>query len=213
MFVNRREAGRLLAVRLSRFRKTNAVVIGIPRGGMEVACEISSLLKLPLDIAVVKKISSQSNPELAIGAVGPKRTLHWDYGILKKIGIFKETQSTQLEFTRLKRDLQEKSFKTVLPRISLAEKIALLVDDGVATGATVLCAQIYLKKQKAARIILAVPVISKETLRNIKKHFDSVIALSIEKNFYAVGQFYEEFEQVTDEKVMCLLRNGKMQYN
>lgn len=209
VFLDRHEAGRFLTVKLTKFKKTNAVVIGIPRGGIEVAYEISSLLNLPLDIAVVKKISSQSNPELALGAVGPNRSFYWELHLIKRMGISSDAQRVLLEEARSKQKLQENLIGSALLTLSLKGRTALLVDDGVATGATAVCAALYLKKQKVESTILAVPVISKETLKDIKKYFDSVIALSVERQFYAVGQFYKQFDQVTDQEVIRLLKRAK----
>lgn len=206
MFKNREEAGNLLAKHLHTFSKRKGVlVLGIARGGMVVAKKTSSLLNLLLDVIVIKKIGSPTNPELAIGAVGPRNTVYWDKELCEKLGISTRIKNHESGIMNQERIEREKILRRGKRRLDIKNKTAILVDDGVATGATVLCAQKFLKKESAKKIILATPVISKETYRHIARYFDKVITLAVEDDFYAVGQFYREFPQVSDKEVISLL--------
>lgn len=206
MFKDRIEAGKLLAIKLKGFlARDKTIVVALTRGGVVVGKEISNLLRLPFDIMVVKKIGALSNPELAIGAVAPNGTFYWNQDLITKLRItvkdkkilkdLKERE--QREHEKILRGDKEFNFKS---------KTIILVDDGIATGATVLAAQKFLKKENADKIILAVPVISTDTLRDVKKYFDMVITLVVKKDFMAVGQFYESFSQVTNEEVVQLTK-------
>ncbi len=214
MFKDRRQAGKLLARKLKKFKnQKGVVVIGITRGGVVVAREISKALKLPLDIIVIKKIGAAQNPELAIGAIGPNSVVFWDESLIKRLNIDGEYKNHSKEIknferTRLENFLRRgKSFgklRTSKP-LDVKNKKIILVDDGVATGATVLCAAKFFRKEKSKEVILTIPVIAKDTFLSIKKYFDAIVALQIEGELYAIGQFYREFPQVDDLEVRSLL--------
>lgn len=205
MFQNREEAGKLLTRKLEKYKGKGALVLAIPRGGVVVGKVVVQKLNLPLDIIVVKKIGAPSNPELAIGAVGPGNVVYWDKDLIGRLGISK-VQSSKLKVQSSKeRREKEKILREGKDQVQVKGKTVVLVDDGVATGATAVAAQKALQKMGAKKVILAVPVISKETFSDIKRYFDKVIALSVEEEFYAVGQFYREFPQVTDQEVIKLL--------
>ncbi|MFH1832930.1 MAG: phosphoribosyltransferase family protein [Candidatus Levyibacteriota bacterium] len=207
MFKNREQVGGLLAQKLKSFEgKKDVLVLGIPRGGVVVAKIIAQRLKLILDIIAVKKIGAPSNPELAIGALGPKSMVYLEENLISHLGVsISEIKSLKAQKEKERKELEER-LRGEKYAIDVKGKTIILVDDGVATGATVKCASIFLKKEKAKKIILAVPVISEETFDEIKTYFDQVIALSIEENFYAVGQFYSDFPQVGDNEVRNILK-------
>lgn len=205
-FENREEAGILLAEKLKEFKNKSSLVLGIPRGGVLVAKKIADQLGLPLDIIAVKKIPSPYSSELAIGAVGPKKTVYWDEELCRTLRVTREIRNKELRIKEKEREERERILRGG-KIYNFRNKTVILVDDGVATGATVLVSQKFLKAQKAKKIILAVPVISKETLGNIKQYFDSVITLSVEEEFMAVGQFYRDFPQVTDEEVIDIIKS------
>lgn len=205
MFENREEAGRLLSQKLKQFtRKRNVLIVGITRGGALVAKTISSLLHIPLDILVIKKIGDPQNPELGIGAVGPKNSVYWDKELVSGLKISKSLKKEELRKKKQEREKLEKLLRQKRRALSLFGKKIILVDDGVATGATVLAAYKFLKREKAASVVLATPVISKDTFSSIKKYFDLVVALEVVRQFHAVGQFYLDFPQVSDEEIMVL---------
>lgn len=213
IFENRTEAAELLSSKLNNYKKIkNLLIIAIPRGGVVLGKIISDHLKAPLDIIVVKKIGAPNNPELAIGAVGPEGITYWDENLLEKIGASKNQSFDRLKTEIKSRKEKERSdLENILrdkkPPIGIKDKAIILVDDGVATGATVKCAINYLKKKNAKKVVLAVPVISEETFRDIEGYFDKIVVLDIEKKFNAVGQFYKEFYQITDEEVINILKS------
>lgn len=205
MFEDREDAGRKLAIKLEKgIEGEGFVVVGITRGGVVLAKAISYHLKLPLKALVIRKIGAPQNRELAIGALGPMRTVYWDKELVKQFGINKDYKLKAIEemaqeVARLENILNNKK------RLDFENKQAILVDDGVATGATVLCAQKFLQKQGIEKIILATPIISKKTLSNIRRYFDKIVVLKTATDFSAVGQFYREFPQVGDREVKKLL--------
>lgn len=221
MFKNREEAAFLLVPKLKRFVDKNTLIIAIPRGGVVLGKVISDSLKLPLDVVVVKKIGAPDNPELAIGAVESHGTVYWYKELINKLGITakqmnelkieKERELVEREktFRKDKKDLEVYNKQELVshPGTTTRNRQVIVVDDGIATGATALCAYKFFKKGKAKAIIMATPVISKDTLNNIKRYFDRVVSLKVVNDFYAVSQFYEDFPQVSDEEVISMLKN------
>ena len=206
MFKDREEAGILLAKKLKKFVKPNTLVLAIPRGGVVVGSVISNVLNLGFDVIVVRKIGAPLNPELAIGAVGPDDTVYWDRKLCENLGVAKLEMAKLKTIKSLEVLVRENIFRGNKKPLDVAGKIVILVDDGVATGATVIAAQKYLKKIGVKEVILAVPVISTEVLRGIKRYFDIVVALKIIKIFYSVGEFYKYFPQVENDEVVKLLK-------
>jgi len=204
MFKDREEAGMLLAKKLKALKEKDMVVVALTRGGVVVGKVISKILNLEFDILVVKKIGAPLNPELAIGAVAPKNTVYWNKDLVLRIGISKEEKEMLKSVKEVERKVQEKALRGKAP-FNYNSKIVVLVDDGIATGATVLAARKFLKKAGANKVILAVPVISTDTLRDVKRRFDMVVTLKRKRDFMAVGEFYEYFPQVTNEEVIALL--------
>lgn len=208
MFKDREDAARQLAMLLEKYRDNEDVVVfAIPRGGVVIGRVIADYLNVPLDITVAKKIGAPFNEELAIGAVGPtgnpiidERTvsiLHIDEGYMER--------ATRKKVDEIRARLEK--FRGNADYRSLSGEKAILVDDGIATGYTVRAAIAFLKDLKAGKIILASPVIAPDTVAELKPQVDEVVYLSSEEPFYAVGQFYEEFGQVTDEEVIKLLNS------
>lgn len=206
MFEDREDAGRKLCPKLKKFlNKKDCVVVGLTRGGIVTAKKVSSLLNLPLKALVVKKIGAPQNPELAIGATVSLKDTYWDIKLSKSFNLTKEErQALALQKLREVKKLQ-KILKIKNKAPDFKNKNIILVDDGVATGASVIAAAKYLKRVKVKSIILATPVIAADTLVNIKKYFDTVVYLQERKDFYAVGQFYYNFEEISDEKVARIL--------
>ncbi len=215
MFENREEAGRQLALEIEKSIKEreaelprDLVVAAILRGGIVLGKVIADYFKLPLEPLVIKKIGAPNEKELAIGALGPKGTIYWDKDLLDRLKIDKvyKTAVVKEKSYELKKieDILNGQRKT----LDFTNKKVIVVDDGVATGATAICAQIFLQHEKAKSIILATPVIAKDTFSTVNKYFDKVIALEIAPNFYAVGQFYKDFPQVEDEEVVDILNQN-----
>lgn len=200
MFRDRTHAGRLLAEELSAgyAERDDVIVLGIPRGGVILANEVARRLSLPLDIIVTSKIGAPGNPEYAIGAVDPDGEVttnpYAGYGLteLKQLAVPVHQKIT----SRL--DL----YRGTQAPLELKGKTVILVDDGIATGLTVLSAIAYLRRHGVSSIVVAVPVIAAGAASIIRPEVDELVALEEPEVFYAVGQFYRHFDQVTDDEVL-----------
>ena len=204
---NRKEAGIKLAERLNEIIKDEKIlVLAIPRGGVAVGAEIAKKLKSPLDVIISKKITPPSLPEYAIGAITHDGTIYcgenWNR-FSQETNFDDEINKESLE---VKRRLKEYRSST---DYKFDNYTVILVDDGIATGATVFVLLKWLSNQNIKRLILAVPVIPLDTFKKIKPMVDSIIALDTPTEFDAVGQFYKEFEQVSDEEVNTILSKLK----
>jgi putative phosphoribosyl transferase len=206
IFANRTEAGALLgAAVLARLGRGPAVVLGLPRGGVPVAAGVARALGAPLDVLVVRKVGVPSQPELAMGAVGPGGVTVRNEEVLGMLPAaarrFAEVASAErAEVTR-----RERAFRGARPPLELAGRCAVLVDDGVATGATLRAAIAAARGLAAARVVVAVPVASAEAARMLEAEADELICLERPAFFMAVGQCYEEFPQLSDQEVRSQL--------
>ncbi|PJE67514.1 phosphoribosyl transferase [Candidatus Shapirobacteria bacterium CG10_big_fil_rev_8_21_14_0_10_40_9] len=206
MFKNREEAGRKLADKLLSYKATkNLIVLAIPRGGVVVGKILSQALNCPLDVLITRKIGAPGNPELAVGAVGPGGIRIIDWELAKRVGA--DGEYLKAQSSKLQSEIQEreKKFRARKKPLEVTGKTVILTDDGIATGATIEAAIAWLKSQKAKKIILAVPVAPPEVVEKLRPLVDELICLDQPEFFAAVGQFYQEFEQVTDDKVVQLL--------
>jgi len=204
MFKDRADAGNLLA---NRFKNIKAdIVLGIPRGGVVVAAKLAKYLRLPLDIVVTRKIGAPGHEELALGAVDPDGKVVWDRELLDQFDLPADRLKLKIndEMEEVKR--REKMYRQGKESLSIEDKTVILVDDGMATGSTAFAAVKYLKRHRA-KIILAMPVASREALEKIKNEVKKCIVLETPEHFQAVGQFYEQFMSVPDEEVIQLLRD------
>lgn len=206
IFKDRQSAGKLLAKRLTHFiDDRRLIVLGIPRGGVVVAAEIAKKLKLPLDVIITRKIGVPFQPELALGALDPDGEVVWDDKLVSEVGV----ESDQLkevirdELDELER--REKVYRQGKGPLNVGNKVVILVDDGIATGATTLAAVNYLKRHGAAKVILAIPVASKEAANKLSDKVDELVVLETPEYFQAVGQFYQEFGEVSDQEVIQYL--------
>jgi putative phosphoribosyl transferase len=210
MWQSRVEAGQQLAQKLGEIPqqelpRESLIILGIPRGGVIVGHQVATLLRSPLDVVVTKKIGAPGNSELAIGAVGALGEPVIDEELAKRVGAdetYLQRQITELRSEVLRR---VKEYRGDKPTPDLKNKVVVITDDGVATGATIKAAIEILRQENPQKIIVAVPVISKEALREIEALADEVVYLEAPELFFAVGQFYQEFEQITDEEVKELL--------
>jgi erythromycin esterase-like protein/predicted phosphoribosyltransferase/dienelactone hydrolase len=210
LFDDRSDAGRKLAARLARLDAPDPAVYALPRGGVPVALEIAKALKAPLDLVLVRKIGAPGQPELALAAVvdgeEPQTVVNED------VAAMTGASAAFLEAAR-RRELAEIERRRALylggrPRVSPAGRTAIVVDDGLATGATAKAALRALRRQGAARLILAVPVAPADTLRAMRAEADEVICLETPEPFYGVGGFYRDFDQLSDEAMLALLRRA-----
>jgi predicted phosphoribosyltransferase len=209
-FRDRQEAGRLLAQALTFLKgKKGVIVLGIPRGGVVVAAEVAQAIGAPLDVYITRKIGAPYNPELAIGAIASSGDVVLDEGLIASLGVSPEYVEDETERQRREIERRLKKYREDRPAQELEGKIVLLVDDGVATGATTLAAIRALKKQKPANIILAIPVGPPDTVARLRDEVDKLVCLETPEVFWAVGAFYMVFDQTSDEEVVRLLRESQ----
>lgn len=197
MFKNRKDAAQQLADRLSKYKDDKGVVLSVPRGGVPVGYEIAQHLDWPLDIVLSKKIGHPTNKEYAIGAVSlTGQIINQDVPVSRDY--------IEDETARIRTELQNKYHKYMDDKApeTVTDKTVILTDDGVATGHTLLSTIDLIKRDKPARIVVAIPVSSPDALRKLEERVDEVICLEAPVNFRSVGQFYETFEQTTDEEVI-----------
>lgn len=205
-FRNRREAGQRLAKRLRHYHgRPQAVVLGLPRGGVVPAAEIAAALALPLDVIIARKLGAPGNPEYAIGAIAEGGEAYLNPEGLAVTGasheyIAEETEHQRREIAR-RQDLFRKGRVLSLPN----RATVILVDDGVATGSTVIAAIRALRRQGVGRLVLAIAVAPPDTVDVLRGMVDELIVLATPMMFWAVGAFYDDFEQVSDEEVSQLL--------
>jgi putative phosphoribosyl transferase len=205
-FFDRTEAGQLLAENLSSYANQNdVIVLALPRGGVPVAAEVAKRLNAPLDVFVVRKLGLPGHPELAMGAIATGGVRVFNGEVVNALRISDEVIDAVSgeELTELRR--REKAYRADRPPLELEGKTVIVVDDGIATGSTMLAAVSALRQLNAARIVVAAPVIAASTYREIQRAADEVAAVMAPEHFYAVGQWYEDFSQTSDEEVHELL--------
>jgi putative phosphoribosyl transferase len=209
-FADRTEAGRELGAAVAaRLRPDeDAVVLGLARGGVVVAAEVARLTGKPLDVVVVRKIGAPENEELAIGAIGEEGEPILNDAAIGEFAIFDEYVSMAVRRAREEMQRRVAAYRQG-PRPAVAGKTAVLVDDGVATGATIEAAIETVKRWGAGRVVVAVPVISRQAEARLRRRVDDLVVLHVPRLFLAVGQFYDEFPQVTDDQVRALLAEGR----
>jgi predicted phosphoribosyltransferase len=206
-FQNREQAARLLAKRLAEYRGKNPLVLGIPRGAVPMAKIIADALAGELDVVLVRKLAAPDQPELAIGSVDETGQLYLSRYILglgvsdEYIGAEKEAQ---LETLRGRRAM----YTPLRPPIDPAGRTVIVVDNGIATGATMIAALRSVRARKPARLVAAAAVASPETLRRIAGEADQAVCLVVPDHFFAVGEFFRDFSQVSDEEVVEILRQS-----
>ncbi|HUI48616.1 MAG TPA: phosphoribosyltransferase family protein [Acidimicrobiia bacterium] len=204
-FADRADAGRRLADRLRELPRDGLVVLGLPRGGVPVAFEVARQLGAPLDIIVVRKLGVPFQPELAMGAIGEGGVRILNEQVVKLAHV--SAADIDEAQTREEQELARRAgrFRGSRQRVPLAGRTALIVDDGIATGSTVRAACRVARAQGAARVVVATPVAPPSTVASLRDDADDVISLYTPEQFFAIGQFYEDFAQTSDAEVMRLL--------
>ncbi len=201
---NRTDAGKKLAIALKGISK-KAVILAVPRGGVVVGYEVAKELGVPLDIFITKKIGAPNNPELAIGAVAEDGTLLLDEGLVEMLGVPQGYIEEEVGRQKIEIKRRLKSYRGNVPNPEFDGREVVLVDDGVATGSTLKAALRSLRKQGAKPLVVAVPVGPLDTVNALKREADRVVCLFTPEPFYAIGEFYEDFDQTSDEEVTKLL--------
>lgn len=206
-FADRADAGRRLARALRFYRDRDAVVLALPRGGLPVAAEIASALAAPLDVVLVRKIGVPWQPELAMGALveGEPPIVARNEAIISAAAIDERAFAAATERARAQLEHARRRLVGDRPRATIAGHAAILVDDGVATGATARAALQSIRRRGAKTLTLAVPVASAEALAALKHEVDDLVCLEAPARFEAVGAFYVDFSQVEDEEAVTIL--------
>lgn len=203
-FVDRVEAGQRVAEQLKGCDAT--LVVALPRGGVVVGYEIATALSLPLEVICPRKIGAPHNPEYAIGAITESGEMSVDPSLVEALGYSKEEINRIIADERAEAQRRAALYRSGrLPHPIRGERV-ILVDDGIATGSTMRAAIASVKQQGAASITLAVPVAPPETLRALKQEVDRIVCLDQPASFFAVGQFYHQFNQTSDDEVIALLQ-------
>lgn len=201
--VNRQEAGKQLAKELDGYKDSDAVVYALPRGGVVLGFEVAKELRLPLDVIITRKIGHPRNPEYAICAITQEGDMYCNEtqkAMLDPAWLAKEAEKEKQEALRRK-----KIYLGGKEHRSSKDKTAIIVDDGIATGLTMFAAVQSLKKEKPRKIIIAVPVAPRDVIMKLQKEVDQVVALEAVDHLGAVGAYYRDFPQVSDEEVIRLL--------
>ena len=212
LFQDRREAGQALARELTSLKGTpDMIILGIPRGGVVVGHELAEALGAPLDVYITRKIGAPHNPELAIGAVASDGTLTIDQQLVRRLGVAQDYIEEESE--RQKQEISRRlgEYRGDRPPPELTGKVVILVDDGVATGATTLVTIKAIKAQQPAELVLAVPVGPRDSIESLRKEVDRLVCLHAPEIFWAVGAFYNVFDQTSDEEVKALLEPDREQ--
>ena len=208
MFKDRQDAGRRLSLALEKFRAPRPAILGLPRGGVVVGAEVARALDGDLDVVLVKKLRAPGNPELALGAVSEDGRAYWNREVTGLIGVAETYLQEEVAERRAELASQQRRYRAVRPRIPLTGRTVILVDDGLATGATMIAAVQATALAQPARLIVAVPVSPPEVARRIgeMEQVTEFICLDTPWGFQGVGQFYDDFTQVEDETVIEILK-------
>ena len=208
-FADRADAGRRLAAALTAYRGRDVLVLGLPRGGVPVAYEVATALDAPLDVLVVRKLGVPYQPELAFGAIGEDEVRVLNDEVLRHV-LLTDADMAAVE-TAQRAELQRRveRYRDGRERVSLRDRVVLIVDDGFATGATAQAACRVARAQGAAEVVLAAPIGSTDTVAALRTVADDVVCLGAPATFIAVGQGYRDFRQTSDEEVCALLERAR----
>ncbi len=213
-FIDRAEAGGLLADELKKYRGGGTVVLGIPRGGIVIARRIADKIGASLDIVLSRKLGAPGNPELAIGAVSEDGKLFLRYDMISDEEA-RESRYMQDEKARQVSEIKRRIalYRKIHPKISLKGRMVIVTDDGLATGATMQAALWSAKQEAPKKLVAAVPVAPRDTAERLSRDADEMIVLRVPDTFAAVGQFYARFDQVEDEEVLKILKEDHERTN
>jgi len=210
LFRDRTEAGKILADRLAAYANyPDAIVLALPRGGVPVAFEVAETLNLPLDIFVVRKLGLPGHEEFAMGAIasGGARVLNQD--LIRQLSLSDEIIEHIVAREQRELERRERTYRGQRPMLDVRDRIIIIVDDGLATGSSMRAAIAALRQKRPAKLIVAVPVGARVTCSELEVLADEAICLETPENFSAVGLWYKDFSQITDEEVIDLLERNR----
>jgi putative phosphoribosyl transferase len=209
IFENRTDAGRRLARLLAEYsNRRDVIVLGIPRGGVPIAFEVATVLKAPLDVVVSRKLGVPWQEELAFGAVASGGVRILDTEIVEALGIPDSEIERITAAVKMEVERRERAYRGDRPPLEVERFTVILVDDGIATGASMRAAISALRQLKPARLVVAVPVAPVTTCNRLRREADQLVCVHMPESFLAIGQFYEDFSQVTDAEVSNLLQRA-----
>ncbi|GBE01649.1 putative phosphoribosyl transferase/MT0597 [bacterium BMS3Abin08] len=208
VFKDRKEAGRLLARRLSAYKGTDGIVLGIPSGGVPVAAEIAKALGFPLDLIIVRKVQIPFNPEAGFGAVGPDGKALLNSELLSRLDLSEEEVEQQIQKTRDVIKRRDELFRGGSPLPSIKNRVVIIVDDGLASGYTMHSAIDFIRRGEPGKIVVAVPTAPKRTVDLILPQVDELVCLNVRSGFsFAVADAYENWYDLKDAEVISILRS------
>jgi putative phosphoribosyl transferase len=207
IFEDRREAGRALATALHEHAGTDCVVLAIPRGGVIVGEVVARTLGAPLDVVIPRKIGAPGNPELGIGAVAPGVTV-LDPRMVRMLDVSDEYLERETTAQEHEIERRQRAYRGRRPPATIDGKVAIVVDDGIATGGTAVAALRWARRQGARRVVLAVPVAPRQALGRLREEADEIVVLATPEPFLAVGEWYRRFDQTGDEEVVSALASA-----
>jgi putative phosphoribosyl transferase len=205
-FQNRTEGGRALAEKLLDYRdQPEVLVLALPRGGVPVAAEVAQALRLPLDVFLVRKLGAPGNEELALGAVATGGVRVLNQSIIEAFEVTQAELDSIIAAEQQELERRQRAYRDGLPPPEIRDRTVLLIDDGLATGATMYAAVLALRQQQPARIVVGVPVAAPETCAEFRDEVDEIVCAITPEPFYGVGMWYRDFEQTSDDEVRELL--------
>ena len=210
LFRDRYEAGKALARKLAAYVSRDAVVLALPRGGVPVGYEVATALQAALDIFVVRKLGVPGHEELAMGALASGGVVVLNEAVVAALDISRDTVEEAIKRERPELERREREYREGRAPVQVQGRIAILVDDGLATGSSMRVAISALRKDSPAHIVMAVPVASRATCKQLAAEVDEVVCAATPEPFFAVGPWYSDFRQTTDEEVRDLLRRAAL---
>jgi predicted phosphoribosyltransferase len=214
VFKDRKEAGTLLAQQLLEYKETDSIVFALPSGGVPVATEIVKALGLPLDLIIVRKVQIPYNPEAGFGAVSPDKKVLLNEHLLRSLSLSEKDVERQIQKTRDIIKKRDSLFRKGVPFPSIKDRVAIIVDDGLASGYTMLSAIDFVKRHEPQKIVVAVPTGSKGTVEIILPEVDELVCLNIRSGYtFAVANAYENWYDLADDEVISLLNTVCLKLN
>ncbi len=208
-FQDRREAGRLLAAKLNQYKGNKDVsIVGLARGGVVIACEVAKELALPLNVVTPRKIGAPDNPELALGSIMENGEGVFNQSIIRLLGVSPKDIAKEVEKEKERAQQRFALYRQYAPSLDIKNHTVILVDDGIATGSTMLTVVKAMYSRGAQRIVVAAPVSSSEAYQLLEEAADEVVCLHVREDFISVGMYYRHFDQTEDEEVIQLLKEA-----